>query len=159
MRNPDDDPRPQRRRKERVRVGRTRLGRAVFAARWFAPDEIIGEIDGEIIADEDYGSRYCMDLEDGRCLEPGAPFRYMNHSCVPNCSFNWHDIENASGAGVNRRVFVIAQERIWPGDELTIDYRWPPHLAIPCRCGEQCCRGWVVAIEDLPALLTQRAGE
>ena len=45
---------------------------------------IIGEIMGHVFDDPNYSSPYCMDLEDGRQLEPDAPFRYVNHCCEPN---------------------------------------------------------------------------
>jgi uncharacterized protein len=141
------------RRGMRVRVARTKVGWGVFAERWFAASEIIGEIEGQIVDDLDYGSRYCMDLGDSRCLEPAPPFRFMNHCCEPNCTFSWHDIEGRNGQPARRRVFVMANYRIARGDELTIDYRWPPHMAIPCRCGAETCRQWVVAECDLDAVL------
>jgi hypothetical protein len=150
----DDAPRPSKQREKRIRTGRTKLGRAVFAQRYFAPYEIIGEVTGEVIDDLNYYSRYCMDLGDSRCLEPSAPFRYMNHSCQPNCSFRWYDIRDDNAETPDRRMFVLANERLWPGDELTIDYRWPAHMAIPCRCGSIDCRGWIVASEDLAQVLT-----
>ena len=125
----------------------------VFAERWFAASEIIGEIEGEVVDDLDYGSRYCMDLGDTRCLEPAPPFRFMNHCCEPNCTFNWHDIEERDGRPARCRVFVTANYRIARGAELTIDYRWPAHMAIPCRCGAETCRQWVVAESDLDAVL------
>jgi len=137
-----------RKRRGRVRVARNKLGQCVFAERWFAVAEIIGEIDGDVIDDFDYSSRYCMDLGDSRCLEPGPPFRFMNHSCEPNCIIRWHDIEDRSG-GTRRRMFVLALDRIAPGEELTIDYGWPAHMAIPCRCGTDSCRQWIVDKLDL----------
>ncbi|MES1213764.1 MAG: SET domain-containing protein, partial [Singulisphaera sp.] len=92
-----------------VSVGRTKVGRGVFAARWFAQDQVIGEVEGEVIDDHDftYSSRYCMDLGDHRCLEPGEPFRYMNHSCQPNCELRWFDIDEKPHPA-RRRLYVIA---------------------------------------------------
>ena len=144
-------------RRSRVRVARTKVGLGVFAERWFAPDEIVGEIEGAIIDDFSYSSRYCMDLGDSRCLEPGPPFRYMNHSCAPNCQFLWYDINEGDSRPPRRRVFVLANYRISHGDELTIDYGWPPHMAIPCRCGAANCRGWIVAQCDLAEVLAAQS--
>src|SRR6185369_853163 len=145
----EDRERPLKRTsREGVRVSRTKLGRGVFAERWFAASEIVGEIQGEVVDDIDYGSRYCMDMGDTRCLEPSAPFRYMNHCCEPNCALSWHDIDESAGPA-RRRMFVIAGRRIALGEELTIDYGWPAHMAIPCRCGAENCRQWVVAPDAL----------
>ncbi len=138
----------QRRRPGRVRVARNKLGQCVYADRWFATAEVIGEVDGEVIDDLEYSSRFCMDLGDSRCLEPGPPFRFMNHSCEPNCIIRWHDINEPSGE-TRRRMFVMARTRISPGEELTIDYAWPAHMAIPCRCGAATCRQWIVHKLDL----------
>lgn len=156
--SPDDLPVVPRRRvghKNRVRIGSTRVGKGVFAGKWYRIGEIVGEITGEVIREEGYGSEYCMDLEDGTCLEPAAPFRYLNHSCEPNCSFTWHDLREEGLPGIRRRMFLYVLRPIRAGDELTIDYAWPAWFAIPCRCGAATCRGWVVAEEEL-VTITQR---
>lgn len=57
-----------------VRIGRTPLGRAVFARWQFLAGQMIGIIRGEVIDDPDYTSDYCMELGEGRGLEPAAPF-------------------------------------------------------------------------------------
>jgi SET domain-containing protein len=146
-----EKPRSQRRDRS-PRVVRTHLGWGVFAGRPYSAEEIIGEIDGTVIDDWDYGSSYCMDMGDSRCLEPAAPFRFVNHSCQPNCQFQWYDIDQED-APPRRRVFLLALARIAAGEELTIDYAWPAHMAIPCRCHSANCRGWVVARSELPGLV------
>ncbi len=143
-------------RKTCVRVGRTRVGMGVFAQKWYRSHEIVGEIRGARIVDQDYSSEYCMDLEDGTCLEPDAPFRFLNHSCEPNCRFSWHDLRDEDGQESQRRVFLHALRTIRPEEELTIDYGWPASYAIPCRCGAPSCRGWVVAEEELSAVVSTR---
>lgn len=153
----DDDPPQQRatgpgkRRDRSVRVGRTPVGKGIFAQKSYQRGALIGEIQGTIIKDPTYGSEYCMNIGDGRILEPDAPFRFVNHCCDPNCEFDWFDVSE-SDAAVERRVFLIALDRIRPGEELTIDYHWSAGAAIPCRCGAHCCRGWIVAPEQLHLL-------
>lgn len=133
-----------------IRVSRTKVGKGVFARRHFTIDAIVGEIEGELIEDDDYGSDYCMCFGDGRVLEPAAPFRFVNHSCSPNCEFVWYDVnEGKSGAPKDRRMFLIATRDIHPDEELTIDYAWPAEGAIRCRCGADNCRGWVVDARQL----------
>ena len=137
------------------KVARSRTGLGVYAQQRYRPAELIGEIEGEVIDDLEYSSRYCMDLGDSRCLEPAAPFRFVNHSCVPNCTFQWFDIRGSDDGAVERRVFLLARDAIEAGEQLTIDYAWPPAMAIRCQCGEEDCRGWVVdadALADLRAL-------
>jgi hypothetical protein len=146
-----------RRGKKLVRVVRMALGKGVVAERRFAEDEVIGEITGEIIEDLNYGSEYCMDMGDSRSLEPGAPFRFMNHSCQPNCALTWFDATTPSDAVRRRRIFVVALDYIESGEALTIDYAWPAFMAIRCRCRAEQCRGWVVSEQDLPKLLAAQA--
>jgi hypothetical protein len=139
-----------------VLVARTSLGRGVFAQRSYDPGAVIGEIEGTVIDDWDYASNYCMDMGDRRCLEPAAPFRFVNHCCQPNCCFQWFDLTTADEPQPRRRVFLLAIEPIARGEELTIDYAWPPHMAIPCRCHAADCRGWVVAKEELAGIAAIR---
>lgn len=133
-----------------VRISRTPLGRGVFARRQFRPQQIIGVVRGQVIDDPDYMSDYCMELREGRSLEPAAPFRYLNHSCQPNCElFFWETDDPAP----RDRLWIQAVATIAPGKELTIDYAWPADAAIPCACGAAGCRGWIVSPEELPLLL------
>ena len=69
---------------------------------------MIGEIVGEEIRDATYGSEYCFQIGDDTCLEPESPFRFINHSCDPNCEFNWFDIVDVGGTTPRRRVFLFA---------------------------------------------------
>jgi hypothetical protein len=133
-----------------VRIGRTAVGRGVFAQRNYVPDQLVGELEGTIIDDPDYeGSDYAMDMGDTRCLEPASPFRFVNHSCEPNCRLQWFNLAASDRSGPRRRGFVVALEHIRPGEELTIDYAWPAHAAIRCRCGAPTCRGWIVSEQEL----------
>lgn len=145
-----------RRSNKTLRVSRTPVGWGVFARRRYQADHVIGEIEGTVIDDPDYGSPYCMDFGDDRCLEPSPPFRYMNHSCEPNCRFMWYDVCEVGKSAPARRMFVIALDEIRPGEELTIDYNWPARMAIPCLCHSASCRGWIVAEEELSRVVAQR---
>ena len=51
---------------------------------------------------------------------------------------------------------VEALANIPKGTELTIDYQWSAYGAIKCLCGSEQCRGWVVALEELPKLLKSK---
>ena len=140
-----------------VLVKRSRTGKGVFAKRRFRTDVVIGEIEGLVIADPLYGSEYCFDLEDGSFLEPSPPFRFLNHSCEPNCEFQVLDLADELNPKHRRRLMLIATDDIKPGDQLTIDYNWPVEGAIHCRCGSPSCRQWVVAETELDALLARNA--
>lgn len=129
--------------KKNVRVGQVSYGRGVFASRKFSKGELIGVILGEVIDDEDYSSDYCMDLGGTLSLEPGAPFRYMNHSCEPNAQLFLVPPERPEMDPVPVMI-VEAKRKIYSGDEITIDYAWAADHAIPCQCQSDKCRGWIV---------------
>lgn len=137
-----------------MRIGRTPLGRGLFARRRFRPQQVIGVVRGQVIDDPDYSSDYCIELNEGRGLEPAAPFRYLNHSCEPNCELFFWEAEEPAPLD---RLWLQALRPIEPGDELTIDYAWPADTAIPCGCGAAGCRGWIVSPDELP-LLPQNVG-
>ena len=131
-----------------IRVADTPVGKGVFATRAFPADAIIGEIDGELIVDSDYGSDYCMWLGDDWHLEPNAPFRFLNHHCVANC--DWDCFLEEDESGVEREVvYLFATREIQAGEELTLDYSWSADHAIPCKCGSADCRGWIVCPTEL----------
>ena len=135
----------------RVRIDDTHLGKALFALRRFRKEQVIGVIQGKIIDDADYGSLYCMDLGGTRSLEPIEPFRFLNHSCEANCElFSWEYGEHHQP--LPTQLFLSATRTILPGEELTIDYAWSADAAIPCLCGSQKCRGWVVDESQLELL-------
>ena len=131
-------------REQGVRVGPSPLGLAVFSIKPFAIHELIGPIRGTVIDDPEYESDYCMEIGDHSALEPESPFRFVNHSCHPNCGLL--EVETDS-PGVGELWLEVLSD-ISPGDQLTIDYAWPGWAAIPCRCGCPDCRGWIVAVGE-----------
>jgi hypothetical protein len=151
----------ERKRKVRhpgVRVNHTQIGRGVFARHAFEPEQEISQVSGEVIDVPDHGSDYAIDLGDGLALEPAAPFRYLNHSCQPNCELAVWDVEEQESPH-QREVWLHSLLRIEPGEQLTIDYAWPAASAIPCDCRSSACRGWVVSEEDLAQVLEEAAAQ
>ena len=140
----------RRRNCKSVRIGRTRVGKGVFARRIYRASAMIGEILGHVIDQAGYGSEYCMDIGDGLSLEPEPPFCYVNHSCEPNCEFDWFVFAESASQSSRRRAFLFALREIRPGEELTIDYGWSASSAIRCSCGAPNCRGWIVAEDEVP---------
>ena len=128
-----------------VHVALSKLGRGVFARRHLAQRTRIGRVTGEIVYDAEYGSEFCMTFGDG-VLEPEPPFRYLNHSCDPNCELVIWTYDDPA----DWEMHLYATKRIEPGDELTIDYAWTGEDAIPCACGSKSCRGWIVAPTEIP---------
>lgn len=135
-----------------VRIEATSTGKGVFAVRPYPETAVIGEITGDVVHNRPHGSDYAFDLEEGLQLEPNEPFRYVNHSCDPNCEFDWIDEQQADGQRI-ARLYLIAARNIYPDEQLTIDYNWPASMAITCDCRSPLCRGWVVA-EDQVGIVT-----
>jgi hypothetical protein len=131
-----------------VRVGPSGNGLGVFSVRAFAVREALGPIEGQIFDDDSHESDYCMELGENGCIEPNAPFRFLNHSCEPNCSLQEFEIEQEDGTSVGQ-LWLSVDAEIEPGEQMTIDYGWPAEHAEPCRCGSTKCRNWIVAAEDI----------
>jgi uncharacterized protein len=132
-----------------ITIRETAVGRGVFAARRYRRGEIVGDVCGTIVADDAsvrHGSRYCMELGQGRAMEPEPPFCFVNHSCEPNCEIFYDAPIGAND--LPDRLWLRALRSIDRDEELTIDYAWPAEWAIPCRCGSTKCRGWIVAAEE-----------
>jgi SET domain-containing protein len=143
--DPDDRETP-----EHVRVSDTIVGKGVFATRPYPATAIVGKITGKRIVDEHYESEHTFEFGSGVQLEPAAPFRFLNHSCEPNCEFDLIDEFDPDVFGpMLANLYVVALRNIQPDEELTIDYNWPATSAIPCMCGAESCRGWVVAEYEL----------
>lgn len=133
-----------RRASRAVRVGPSEHGQGVFAKRSFAPDECIGEITGEVIDDPYYSSDYCMNLGETFTLEPAAPFRFVNHSCEPNCQLCSKSEWNDETEVIDHEMWLLCIAPIARGEQLTIDYGWPAWCQVPCNCGTASCRGFIV---------------
>jgi SET domain-containing protein len=134
-----------------VEVKATRVGRGVFARVPFEAEEVIDEITGQIIDGEEHSSDYSIDLGPGVTLEPVEPFRYLNHSCEPNCELVLWKERRIGGRRYNR-LWLETLRPITAGEELTIAYGWPASEAIPCMCGSDNCRGWIVDLDELEDL-------
>lgn len=139
-------------RTRRAVVGQSAIGKGVFAGRPLRRGEVVGQIRGQLTADSNVDPYYCMEMDNGLFLIPKAPFRYLNHRCVPNCRLFMWDDEPVDPTTNTRPLFVEALRSIAPGVELTIDYAWPAYLAIPCHCNSRRCRGHIVDPKELPLL-------
>jgi hypothetical protein len=143
--------------KETVRIGLSRHGLGVFALRLFTTGQFLGPIQGERVDDPAYGSDYAIELG-AQSLEPAAPFRFLNHSCQPNCALIICGEEDEDGDSGGLSVWLEILGEIAPGEQMTIDYAWPSDAAIPCQCGAASCRGWIVAEEDLDEVVSAWQG-
>jgi uncharacterized protein len=143
---------------EVVTVRATRVGLGVFARCRLEVDHLVGEIRGNTVIDPDYGSEYGVDLGDDATLEPCEPFRFLNHSCEPNCELILSRYRRLQGRRISR-LWLQTTRPIAAGQELTIDYAWPADAAIPCACRSKNCRGWIVHRDQLDQLLATHLEE
>ena len=130
-----------------VRVFRSPIhGYGVLATRTFAEGEEICDIDGVTWRDGDgVDDRYSLWIDDGVYFDMVDQTRYINHSCEPN-------VEVCTGIADDGQVWatIVALKPIAIGDELSYDYAFPEHLAEPCRCGRERCRGLIIDEDALP---------
>ncbi len=128
-----------------VEVRDTPVGRGVFARDIFLPGAMIATIAGKLVTDAHHASEYCMDFNETESLDPDPPFRFLNHSCEPNCELVVLEADETH----EEEMALFARRDVGLDDELTIDYGWTADHAIPCLCGERLCRGWIVCPEEL----------
>lgn len=138
-----------------IRIRKTPVGKGVFATRQYRKNQVVGQMTGTIITDDNYDPDYVVDLGKVGVLEPAAPFRFLNHCCDPNAAL----IEYEPEPGERPTMWVEVIRTIQPGDQITIDYGWPADSAIRCLCGAKTCRGWVVAESELAKVKRRLAKE
>ena len=107
---------------EYVQVADTTVGKGVFSCRAYPETAIVGRITGALKDHVHHASSYCFEYDDQFVLEPFAPFRYLNHSCDPNCEFEMLEVPNSTGDGFSAHLYLIAIRDLLPGEELTIAY-------------------------------------
>ena len=117
-------------------------GRGLFANRQFLPGELVIEISGQVLRQDEYGaSTYVMELSKKLYLEPGIPGAFANHSCNPNCELI---------RLTKYTMGLVAICNLEAGTEICYDYQWPALDWIPrCCCDSPTCRGWVVAEKEV----------
>ena len=80
---------------------------------------------------------YLFTLDPYWCIDGavgGSGAEFINHSCDPNC---YASIQKG-------HILYMSARVILPGEELTIDYRFDPHVEkVPCACGSETCRGTI----------------
>ena len=67
----------------------------------------------------------------------GNAARFINHSCEPNC---YSRVINVEG---RKHIVIFALRKIYRGEELTYDYKFPIEDAsnkLNCNCGARRCR-------------------
>ncbi|TPP65275.1 Myeloid/lymphoid or mixed-lineage leukemia, partial [Fasciola gigantica] len=137
----------------RVAVHPSRIhGRGLFALRGFREDEMIIEYLGERIRNLVCETReiryraagvdcYMFRIDPEWVIDAtyaGNAARFINHSCEPNCYAKVISVED------KKHIVILAQRRIYPGEELTYDYRFPKESdKLLCNCGSYMCRRYL----------------
>ena len=121
------------------------LGRGLFAARAFVPQERILKFIGPVITFAEAIAKgeaeaNVLQFDHDRYLDLEAPGVFLNHSCAPN-------------TGISDGYWLIALHTIAVGEELRFDYSTTMHenrWMMACRCGASNCRGTVADFRLLP---------
>jgi hypothetical protein len=133
-----------------VYIGKSNMGIGIFAVRSVRKGEVLLQLNGDIISLEDSialgeDECYSVQVEAREYIQPGAPARFINHSCDPNC-------------GLTGDLFLVAICDIGKDEELFFDYsttmlerRWE----MDCKCGTAICRGRIRDFDTLPENLQQ----
>lgn len=121
-------------------------GQGLIATTRIAKGTFIGFIKGPVLF------KVIMSPEDSLCgpdwigfrknhwIDTLPPFKYINHSCAPNC-----------GIMGSRKVHAIRDIAL--GEELTLDYAITEidlNWFLDCTCKSENCRGVVRSIQSLP---------
>ncbi|KAF7657242.1 hypothetical protein LDENG_00029890 [Lucifuga dentata] len=138
--------------KEAVGVYRSAIhGRGLFCKRNIESGEMVIEYAGIVIRsvltdkrEKYYDGKgigcYMFRIDDFDVVDAtmhGNAARFINHSCEPNC---YSRVINVEG---RKHIVIFALRKIYRGEELTYDYKFPIEDAsnkLSCNCGARRCR-------------------
>ncbi|XP_068180735.1 histone-lysine N-methyltransferase 2B [Antennarius striatus] len=138
--------------KEAVGVYRSAIhGRGLFCKRNIEAGEMVIEYAGIVIRsvltdkrEKFYDGKgigcYMFRIDDFDVVDAtmhGNAARFINHSCEPNC---YSRVINVEG---RKHIVIFALRKIYRGEELTYDYKFPIEDAsnkLSCNCGARRCR-------------------
>ncbi|KAL5625490.1 hypothetical protein BROUX41_005550 [Berkeleyomyces rouxiae] len=90
------------------------------------------------------GSSYLFRIDDDTVIDAtkkGGIARFINHSCMPNCTAKIIKVEGS------KRIVIYALRDIGLNEELTYDYKFEREIGaldrIPCLCGTAACKGFL----------------
>lgn len=146
-----------KKRKKPVRFARSAIHNwGLYAMENIAMNDMIIEYVGEIlrqsVADKrekryearGIGSSYLFRIDDNTIVDAtkkGGIARFINHSCMPNCTAKIIKVEGT------RRIVIYALRDIAMNEELTYDYKFEREIGsddrVPCLCGTVACKGFL----------------
>ncbi len=118
-----------------VYIGKSDLGRGLFAKTYFRKGDVICILTGPVIRFEDTlrklrAQSYPLQIGPDTYLDIGAPGCFANHSCEPN-------------AGIRNDVELTALTAIKQKQEIRFDYSTTMdenYFVMRCRCRSSRCR-------------------
>ncbi|XP_069546277.1 histone-lysine N-methyltransferase 2A isoform X1 [Brachyistius frenatus] len=138
--------------KETVGVYRSPIhGRGLFCKKTIEAGDMVIEYSGNVIRsvltdkrEKYYDGKgigcYMFRIDDYEVVDAtvhGNAARFINHSCEPNCYSRVITVDS------QKHIVIFASRRIYCGEELTYDYKFPIEDAsnkLPCNCGAKKCR-------------------
>ena len=118
-------------------------GKGIYATSEFNVDEEVLTLQGTSTNERGTHTLQVGMLEH---LLVGEPWRYVNHSCNPNC-------------GIKNRRTLVAMRHIKKGEEITFDYAMTElelQNSFQCLCGSDICRGQIGGFKNLPEELKKK---
>ncbi|KAF7548608.1 hypothetical protein G7046_g8609 [Stylonectria norvegica] len=146
-----------KKRKKPVRFARSAIHNwGLYAMENIAKDDMIIEYVGEQVRQQiseirekrylksGIGSSYLFRIDDDTVVDAtkkGGIARFINHSCMPNCTAKIIKVEGS------KRIVIYALRDIAMNEELTYDYKFEREIGsldrIPCLCGTAACKGFL----------------
>ncbi|KAK4193025.1 putative histone-lysine N-methyltransferase, H3 lysine-4 specific [Podospora australis] len=146
-----------RKRKKPVKFARSAIHNwGLYAMENIPKDDMIIEYVGEEIRQQiaelreaqylksGIGSSYLFRIDDNTVIDAtkkGGIARFINHSCMPNCTAKIIKVEGT------KRIVIYALRDIAQNEELTYDYKFEREIGstdrIPCLCGTTACKGFL----------------
>lgn len=113
---------------EKVRVGDTKKGKAIFATQEINKDELIFGFGGEIL---NVADKYSIQIDDNKHLSGSGDINdLLNHSCNPTGYFDFDTLD------------FKAINDIEEGGEVTFNYltsEWEMAVPFDCKCESSNC--------------------
>ncbi|KAK7397669.1 histone methyltransferase set1 [Neonectria punicea] len=146
-----------KKRKKPVKFARSAIHNwGLYAMENIAKDDMIIEYVGEEVRQQiaeirekrylksGIGSSYLFRIDDNTVVDAtkkGGIARFINHSCMPNCTAKIIKVEGS------KRIVIYALRDIAMNEELTYDYKFEREIGsldrIPCLCGTAACKGYL----------------
>ena len=106
------------------------------------------------------GSSYLFRIDENTVIDAtkrGGIARFINHSCVPNCTAKIITVEKTKriviyalrdiAQSMSKSVCSFHTNNFFSDEELTYDYKFEREIGstdrIPCLCGTEACKGFL----------------